>query len=187
MRTGWEKIHCPSVGEIISHPRQHSRSWFCSFRDHLRVLKWGLLFDERRSCSLRDHSGSGLPPVRVTVAVSQRNANIRIPKCVGRREDAFSNGPIGLVLNLKEPRDAQQILAAGKFTENVLHTSWLGARTRELRAALTLGSSVLIHHEAVPSTPLLTYGAQPLLRSCQLCGHSRTSQQFMEPESSLPC
>jgi hypothetical protein len=34
---------------------------------------------------------------------------------------------------------------------------------------------------------LLTYGAEPFLRSCQLCSHSRTSQHFTEPEGSLPC
>jgi hypothetical protein len=34
---------------------------------------------------------------------------------------------------------------------------------------------------------LLTYGAEPFLRSCQLCSYSRTSQHFMEPEGSLPC
>jgi hypothetical protein len=33
----------------------------------------------------------------------------------------------------------------------------------------------------------LTHGAEPFLRSCQLCSHSRTSQHFMEPEGSLPC
>jgi hypothetical protein len=33
---------------------------------------------------------------------------------------------------------------------------------------------------------LLTYGAEPFLRSCQLCTHSRTSQHFMEPEVSSP-
>jgi hypothetical protein len=33
----------------------------------------------------------------------------------------------------------------------------------------------------------LTYGAEPFLRSCQLCSYSRTSQHFMEPEGSLPC
>jgi hypothetical protein len=36
-------------------------------------------------------------------------------------------------------------------------------------------------------TYLLTYGAEPFLRSCQLCSHSRTSQHFMKPEGSLPC
>jgi hypothetical protein len=30
----------------------------------------------------------------------------------------------------------------------------------------------------------LTYGAEPSLRSCRLCSHSRTSQSFMEPEGS---
>jgi hypothetical protein len=34
---------------------------------------------------------------------------------------------------------------------------------------------------------LLTHGAQPFLRSCQLCSPSRTPQHFMEPESSIPC
>jgi hypothetical protein len=34
---------------------------------------------------------------------------------------------------------------------------------------------------------LLTYGAEPFLTSCQFCSHSRTSQHFMELESSLPC
>jgi hypothetical protein len=34
-------------------------------------------------------------------------------------------------------------------------------------------------------TYLLTHGAEPFLRSCQLCSYSRTSQHFMEPEGSL--
>jgi hypothetical protein len=33
----------------------------------------------------------------------------------------------------------------------------------------------------------LTHGAEPFLRSCQLCSYSRISQHFMEPEGSLPC
>jgi hypothetical protein len=33
---------------------------------------------------------------------------------------------------------------------------------------------------------LLTYGAEPSLRSCQLCSYLRASQHFMEPEGSLP-
>jgi hypothetical protein len=33
----------------------------------------------------------------------------------------------------------------------------------------------------------LTPGAEPFLRSRQLCSHSRISQCFMEPEGSLPC
>jgi hypothetical protein len=36
-------------------------------------------------------------------------------------------------------------------------------------------------------TYLLTYGAEPFLRSHQLCSLSRTSQEFKEPEGSLPC
>jgi hypothetical protein len=31
-----------------------------------------------------------------------------------------------------------------------------------------------------------THGAEPFLRSCQLCSHSRTFQHFMDPEGSLP-
>jgi hypothetical protein len=34
---------------------------------------------------------------------------------------------------------------------------------------------------------LITHGAEPFLRSCQWCSYSRTSQHFMEPETSLPC
>jgi hypothetical protein len=34
---------------------------------------------------------------------------------------------------------------------------------------------------------LLTHGAEPFLRSCQLCSHSGTSQHFKEPEGSSPC
>jgi hypothetical protein len=33
---------------------------------------------------------------------------------------------------------------------------------------------------------LVTHGAEPFLRSCQLCSYSRTSQHFMEPGGSLP-
>jgi hypothetical protein len=35
--------------------------------------------------------------------------------------------------------------------------------------------------------PSLTHGAEPFLRSCQLCSCSITSQHFMEPGGSLPC
>jgi hypothetical protein len=34
---------------------------------------------------------------------------------------------------------------------------------------------------------LLTHGAEPSMRSCQLCSYSRTYQRFMEPVGSLPC
>jgi hypothetical protein len=33
----------------------------------------------------------------------------------------------------------------------------------------------------------LTHEAEPFLRSRQLCNYWRTSQNFMEPEGSLPC
>jgi hypothetical protein len=34
---------------------------------------------------------------------------------------------------------------------------------------------------------LLTYGAEPFLRSCQLWSPSRTPQHFIEHEGSIPC
>jgi hypothetical protein len=40
-------------------------------------------------------------------------------------------------------------------------------------------------HGDVILTYLFTYGAEPFLRSCQLCSYSRTSQHFMEPEGSM--
>jgi hypothetical protein len=42
---------------------------------------------------------------------------------------------------------------------------------------------------ALFSIPCLqnSHGAEPFLRSCQLCSHSRNSQHFMEHEGSLPC
>jgi hypothetical protein len=45
----------------------------------------------------------------------------------------------------------------------------------------------LYYYEYYSSSYLLTHGAENFLRSRQLCSHSRTSQQFMELESSLPC
>jgi hypothetical protein len=39
---------------------------------------------------------------------------------------------------------------------------------------------------AVPSIHSLTHGAEPFLRSCQLCSYTRTSQHFMEPGGSSP-
>jgi hypothetical protein len=42
------------------------------------------------------------------------------------------------------------------------------------------------YHDLQLYTYLLTYGAEPFLRSCQLCSHSRTSKHFMEQGGSLP-
>jgi hypothetical protein len=41
----------------------------------------------------------------------------------------------------------------------------------------------------LPSSVLhsFTHGAEPFLKSRQLCSYSRTSQHFMKPEGSLPC
>jgi hypothetical protein len=48
-------------------------------------------------------------------------------------------------------------------------------------------SSVIQTAPAVTQYYLLTHGAEPFLRSRQLCTHSRFSQHFMEPEGSIPC
>jgi hypothetical protein len=49
--------------------------------------------------------------------------------------------------------------------------------------ARTWPAAVHLYHSITHS---LTHRAEPFLRSCQLCSHSRTSQQFMEPVGSLP-
>jgi hypothetical protein len=36
-------------------------------------------------------------------------------------------------------------------------------------------------------THSLAHGAEPFMRSRQLCSHTRTSQHFMEPEGSISC
>jgi hypothetical protein len=46
-------------------------------------------------------------------------------------------------------------------------------------------SDIVSHLSTSPY--LLTYGAEPFLRSCQLCSLWRTPQHFMEPEGSIPC
>jgi hypothetical protein len=57
-----------------------------------------------------------------------------------------------------------------------------GAKTEEVP-----GCRQLIMRSDIIFTHSLTHGAEPFLRSCELCSHSRTSQPFMEPEGSLPC
>jgi hypothetical protein len=49
------------------------------------------------------------------------------------------------------------------------------------------GSQIPDSHLCHLCSYLLTYGAEPLLRSHQLCSPSRTSQHFMEPKGSIPC
>jgi hypothetical protein len=50
--------------------------------------------------------------------------------------------------------------------------------------SLQIQKYVLLTHSLTHS---LTHGAEPFLRSCQLCSYSRTSQHFMEPQGSLSC
>jgi hypothetical protein len=47
--------------------------------------------------------------------------------------------------------------------------------------------TTLCNLQRLHSSHSLTHGAEPFLRSCQLCSHSKNSQHFMEPEGSLPC
>jgi hypothetical protein len=56
-------------------------------------------------------------------------------------------------------------------------------------------ASILLSSTFVTSTSInsvvsnlpLRYGAEPILRNCQLCSYSGTSQHFKEPEGSSPC
>jgi hypothetical protein len=43
------------------------------------------------------------------------------------------------------------------------------------------------HFQIIGTQQELTYGAEPFLRSFQLCSHSTTSYQVMEPKGSLQC
>jgi hypothetical protein len=49
--------------------------------------------------------------------------------------------------------------------------------------AVSKGATGSLHF----TTHSLTRGAEPFLRSRQLCSYSRTSHHFMEPKGSLPC
>jgi hypothetical protein len=58
----------------------------------------------------------------------------------------------------------------GRFVSNSLETTWME----------TVAEGIEENHEKMNSS--LTHGAEPFLRSCQLCSYSRTSQHFMENE-----
>jgi hypothetical protein len=53
-------------------------------------------------------------------------------------------------------------------------------------AKAQIGAVALKKKKMLILTHSLTHGAEPFLRSCQLCSHSRTSQRFMELEGLLP-
>jgi hypothetical protein len=62
-----------------------------------------------------------------------------------------------------------------------MRAQWLFSWTKCHQSGLSKSSvGIEFYHS-------LTHGAEPFLRSCQLCSYSRNSEQFMEPESSLPC
>jgi hypothetical protein len=56
----------------------------------------------------------------------------------------------------------------------------------QIRNHMYIGDT-LTNYDLAIITYLLTYGAEPFLRSRQLCSPSSTSQHFMEPEGSTPC
>jgi hypothetical protein len=55
----------------------------------------------------------------------------------------------------------------------------LPARHKKIRACFHWTCSTIAY--------LLTHGAEPFLRSRQLCSYSRISQHFMDPEGLSPC
>jgi hypothetical protein len=56
---------------------------------------------------------------------------------------------------------------------------------KELKSEPRLDS--LQYNLVIGSYESLTLGAEPFLRSFQMCSYSKTSQHFMEHEGSLPC
>jgi hypothetical protein len=54
------------------------------------------------------------------------------------------------------------------------------------RKEVVMGLEVFQHHRYLRIDSFI-HGAEPFLRSRQLCNYSRTSQNFIEPEDSLPC
>jgi hypothetical protein len=68
---------------------------------------------------------------------------------------------------------------------------WVHAYSRALEefnllSVTSIIVTVRIHLEMHTAEYLLTHGAEPFLRSCQLCSYSRIFQHFMEPEGLLP-
>jgi hypothetical protein len=65
---------------------------------------------------------------------------------------------------------------------------WHHSRTLSfLSCEIWCPSRPYTHSAAELSTYLVTYGAEPFLRSCQICSYSTICQHFIEPEVSLPC
>jgi hypothetical protein len=83
-------------------------------------------------------------------------------------------------------KNAQENAALRQYTPQARSTFWLLQPAFEHAHARLLSRfqwnwTVLLHGDHS-----LTHGAEPFLRSCQLCSHSRTSQRFMELKGSLP-
>jgi hypothetical protein len=87
----------------------------------------------------------------------------------------------------------QDGLAAALLTPRVMGCwkRWLVSWVRRVNSARSLPFKhffiwLFISHPVFRHY-ILTYGAKPFLRSCQLCSHSGTSKHFKEPEGSSPC
>jgi hypothetical protein len=71
------------------------------------------------------------------------------------------------------------------YVERLLHNIQLGHMKRCTGYhVVPVGSHVLSAVIKQQSRTFRPYGAEPFLRSCQLCSYSRTSPHFMEPEGS---
>jgi hypothetical protein len=109
-----------------------------------------------------------------------------------------------LEICLEGPRRNQSLRILGVLAEKrTMHYRITATVTSSIKAgwcrALVSMLSDLFRSEVVPSslrsgldidlslTHSLTHGAEPFLRSRQLCSCSRTSQHFMDPGGSLPC
>jgi hypothetical protein len=75
----------------------------------------------------------------------------------------------------------------GKNVPGGCHGNKLSGSMKYVKLFDQLSSSSILLHGVGQFTHTHTHGAEPFLRSRQLCSYSGTSQHFMEPEGSLPC
>jgi hypothetical protein len=84
-----------------------------------------------------------------------------------------------------DPRARVRLEGLGKLKK--IHL--IGTRTCDLPACSIVPQPTMLPRASQHSESLthsLTHGAEPFLRSCQLCSYSRTSQHFMESGDSSP-
>jgi hypothetical protein len=73
---------------------------------------------------------------------------------------------------------------SSKYTVNIIFKNDIMIR---ILAIELLNTITILVPLMIRLTYLLTHGAEPILRSRQLCSHSRISQHFMEPDGSILC